>query len=118
MIRLNSPWSGENGDWVRNWDLVHFLPKPLLYWEQAAAKMERGDGGLQAELSFASQLGQTRCVVFHECTQTISSEAQTSPWKHPPKPGSSRAKELVSNVFYCWSMKELQAPRYHSGCQW
>lgn len=74
------------------------LPKPLLCREQAPAKLHCGHGGLQAVLSFASQLGQTHHVMSYGCTQTIISEAQTSPWKHPPKPGSKRAEDLVSGV--------------------
>lgn len=49
-------------------------------------------------LSFASQLRQTHHVVFYECTQTVISEAQNSPWKHPPKPGRNRGKNLVFKV--------------------
>lgn len=91
------------------------LPKPLLCREQAAAELERGHGGLQAVLSFASHLRQTHHVVFYECSPTIISEAQASPWKHPQKQGAVEPK--IWYPMWFWPMKKLQVLSHHSVCQ-
>lgn len=90
MIRLNSPWSGENGDLVRNGVWCGFTKTIAV---QGAGTSKSGMWGwrMQAVLSFASQLRQTHPFVFYEGTQTIIPEAQTSPWKHPPKPMELRS---------------------------
>lgn len=121
MIRINSSWSGENGDLVRNGVWRSFTKTIAV---QGAGTSSSGMWGwrMQAVLSFASQLWQIQHVVFYEGTQTIIAEAQTSPWKHPPKPMELKIWDPL--WFYCWPRKELQAqshlvlPMINHGMVW